>query len=648
MAKRKLKFKTELAQLMDIIIHSLYSHREVFLRELISNACDAIDKIRFESLTDSSLAGDNTEWAIKIIPDKEAGTLTISDNGIGMDEETIVRELGTIARSGTKAFIENMKKGADEKSTPDLIGQFGVGFYSAFMVADKVTVISRAAGADKAVQWESTGEGEFVISDAERDARGTDIILHMRENASEYLETWEIKSLVKRFSDFVEHPIILVTQEEQKDDEDDKEKADSENKDDVAEKEVKLVEKEETINSRKAIWLRSKSEVSDEEYNAFYKHITHDFADPLHTIHYSAEGTLEFKALLFIPENRPYDYYMVETKPSLHLYVNRVFITDACENLLPMYLRFVKGVVDSSDLPLNVSREMLQDNPMVRKIQSNLVKRILSALAELKEKDYDKYLKFYKAFGATIKEGVTRDFANRDKIADLALFQSIRTEPGKFLSLSDYVDQMDSDQESIYYLCGDDIEAMRHSPYLEVFKSRGQDVLLMDEPVDPFFAEAMGKYKEKTLKAVDKGELDESKQDESISEETQKAYKKLLKKLAKELDGVKDVRLTRRLKESAACLVAEEGQMNAQMERLMKQLGGGVDMPVSRILELNPEHEAVKTLLSIYKKDSKSKDIKELGLLFLDQATIAEGSKIKDPSAFANRVNMLISRMADR
>jgi molecular chaperone HtpG len=547
-----------------------------------------------------------------------------------MSEETIVNELGTIARSGTKAFVEKLKSGESDSAAPDLIGQFGVGFYAAFMVADKVTVISRAAGSDSAVCWESTGQGSFTVKEAERDSRGTDIILHMRENAAEYLEPWEIKSLVKRFSDFVEYPIILVTQEKPEGKEDDEDAA--------------LETKEETVNSRKAIWLRSKSEVSDDEYAAFYKHITHDYTDPLHTIHYSAEGTLEFKAILYIPEKRPFDYYMKEPKPSLQLYVNRVFITDACEHLLPLYLRFVKGVVDSSDLPLNVSREMLQDNPMIRKIESNLVKRVLGALSDMKKKEYDKYLKFYAEFGSTLKEGVTRDFANREKLADLALFQSMRTESGKYLSLSDYVDQMGEDQKEIFYLCGEDADAMRHSPYLEVFKSRGQDVILMDEPVDQFFVDALMTYKEKSFKAVDKGELDD-KDNEAIPEETQKSYEKLLKRLSKKLDDVKSVRLSRRLKESAACLVTEDGQMNAQMERLMRQLGNDSQMSVPRILELNPEHDAVKALLALYEKEPKSDDVVELGLLFLDQAVIAEGSKIKDPSAFARRVNMLISRM---
>jgi molecular chaperone HtpG len=621
MASRKLKFKTELNQLMDIIIHSMYSHREVFLRELISNASDAIDKLRYEALTDHSLAGGDTTWQIKLIPDKEAGTLTISDNGIGMDEETVVQELGTIARSGTKAFLERMKEG-NNPSAPDLIGQFGVGFYSAFMVAEKVRVVTRAAGKDKqAIQWESTGKGNFTVTEATRENHGTDITLYFRDDAKNFLEGWELRSLVKRFSDFVEHAIVLVTTEE---------------------KDGKSETKEETVNSQKALWLRSKEDIKDEDYASFYKHISHDFTDPLHTIHYSAEGTLEFKALLFLPSQRPFDYYNVEPKPRIHLYVNRVFITDACENLLPQYLRFVKGVVDSSDLPLNVSREMLQDNPMVRKIESNLVKRILSALEELKTKEYDKYVKFFQAFGATLKEGVARDYANREKLASLLLFQSTRTEDGKYLTLDDYVGQMPEDQKEIYYLCGERIEALRQSPYLEVFKEKGQDVLLLDEPIDPFFAESIGEYKGKNFKAVDQGALsDESKVDEAHT----KAYKKLLKFLGDKIDDVKEVRLSGRLRDSASCLVADDGQMSAQMERMMKQFGAGA--PESpRVLELNPEHDAVKAVQALFEKDGKSDDVVELGKLLLDQAVIAEGSKIKDPAGFARRINILIAQQA--
>lgn len=621
MAARKLKFKTELKQLMDIIIHSLYSHREVFLRELISNASDAIDKLRFASLTDASLTGDDEAWQIRIVPDKEALTLTISDNGIGMDEATIVKELGTVARSGTKAFLETARQ-AKGKPSPDLIGQFGVGFYSAFMVAERVKVVSRAAGADAAVCWESSGEGEFSVKEATREQRGTDVILYLRDDAKDFLEGWRIRQLVKRFSDFVEHPIVLVSTEEE---------------------DGKTEVKEDTVNSQKALWLRSKDEIKEEDYATFYKHISHDFADPLETVHYSAEGTLEFKALLFIPSQRPFDYYMSEPKPRLHLYVNRVYITDACEDLLPTYLRFIKGVVDSSDLPLNVSREMLQDNPMVRKIQSNLVKRLLGAFEEIKTRDFEKYTTFFKAFGATLKEGVTRDYDNREKLAELMVFKSLRTDDDKYLSLSDYVSQMPDEQKTIFYLCGESTSMLRQSPYLEACKARGEDVLLMDEPVDPFFAEALGEYKGKKLKAVDQGTLDE-KADEKPSEEILSAYEPLLKKLSDELEGVKEVRLSTRLRESASCLVADEGQMNAQMERMMKQFGGGAP-EAERVLEINPEHDAVKALKAMFEKDAEAEDLLEWGRLLHDQAVIAEGSKIKDPAGFARRVNRLIVRV---
>jgi len=618
-AKKRMKFKTELAQLMDIIVHSLYSHREIFLRELISNASDAIDRVRFEALTNKDLAGEH-DWQVRIVPNEGEGTLTVSDNGIGMSAESIARELGTIARSGTKAFLENMKK-TENAASPELIGQFGVGFYSAFMVADEVTVVSKTIGEEPGVKWTSKGEGSFTIEEVEKDGIGTEITLHMREDAKEYLGKWRIQEIAKRFSSFIEHPIVLVTEEE---------------------KDGETETKEDRLNDQKAIWMRAKSEIKEEEYNEFYKHLSHDFSDPAKTIHYSAEGTLEFKALLFLPARRPFDYFMTEPKPSLHLYVKRVFITDACEALLPLYLRFVKGMVDSSDLPLNVSREMLQDNPLLTKIQRNLVTRILAAMAEMKEKEYDDYCSFFKEFGSTLKEGVSRDFANREKLADLLLFESSRTEAGKFLTLSDYVDQMQDDQKEIFYLCGDNIEMLRNSPYLEVFKERGQDVLLMAEPVDPFFVEAMREYKGKQFKAVDKGAVDSDEPETEESKEAEKTYKKLLKFLGKKIEEVKDIRLSRRLKESAACLVADDDQMNAQMARIMKNFGQGQETP--RILELNPDHPAVKTMLALYEENPRNKDVAEYARLFYDQALIAEGSRIKDPAAFAKRVNSLIAR----
>lgn len=623
MSTSKMKFKTELSQLMDIIIHSLYSHREIFLRELISNASDAIDKLRFDALTDKSLLGEgDASWEVTVRIDKDASTLTVSDNGVGMDRDAIVGDLGTIARSGTKAFMEQLKAGA--KAGPELIGQFGVGFYSAFMVADTVTVTSRRADSEMGVEWSSDGKGTFSVKDVEKAGRGTDVVLHMKEDAAEYLDPWRVKDLVRRFSNYVEHPIVVVHMAEEKGEDEDAEPT--------------MVEKREVANSQKAIWLRDKKEVEEEEYNEFYKHVSHDFADPLKTIHYNAEGGLEFKSLLFIPSKRPYDYFMSEPKPRLHLYVKRVFITDACEHLLPQYMRFVKGVVDSSDLPLNVSREMLQDNPLLAKIQKNLVKRVITSLATMLEKDRENYENFFKEFGSTLKEGVANDYANREKLADLLLFESTRTEPGKYLTLADYVEQMSEGQEEVYYLCGDSADALRQSPYLERFKDLGQDVLLLADPVDPFFIDHLGEYKEKKLKAVDRAKLD----DTEASKEDQKAFKKLLTHLGEALTVVKEVRLSTRLKDSAACLVADENAMSAQMERMMRQMGGGAMPPSPRILELNPGHAAVKTMLALYDADKTDSRVDDLAHIFYDQARLAEGSELEDPAAFARRVNELI------
>jgi len=621
MSTSKMKFKTELSQLMDIIIHSLYSHREIFLRELISNASDAIDKARFKALTDSGLIAEGEELCITIVPDAAAGTLTLTDNGIGMDRDAVVNDLGTIARSGTKEFLEQLKK--SKETSPELIGQFGVGFYSAFMVAEKVTVRSLTHGAD-AVEWSSTGEGTFTVKECDKSERGTEITLQLREDCKEYMDEWRLRDLVKRFSDFIEHPVQLTTTAPTKDDEG-KETGETETK-------------TETINTQKAIWLRPKADVSEDEHKEFYRHISHDYNEPLAHIQYAAEGALEFKSLLYLPSKRPQDYYMAEPKPRLHLYVKRVYITDACESLLPGYLRFVKGVVDSADLPLNVSRELLQDNPMIGKIRANLVKRILSTLEKMKKKEYDKYVEFFQQFGGTLKEGVSQDFDNRDRLASLILCESTRTEPGKYLSLDDYVEQMGEDQSEILYLCGDDMGVLRSSPYLEACRAKGQDVLLLAEPIDPFFCEGLSEYKEKKLKAVDAGDLDDGTE---IPEETTKAFSGLLEKLDGLFDELKSVRLSTRLKQSAACLVAGNDHMNAQMERIMRQMSGGEAPAMERILELNPEHAAVKHLLELHDADAASPAVELLGRVFYDQALIAEGSRIKDPSAFAQRINEL-------
>ncbi len=616
MAESRRKFKTELKQLMEIIIHSLYSHREIFLREIVSNAADAIDKIRFEALTDERLEA--ADWSIRVIPDAAAGTLTVSDNGVGMSRETIIEDLGTIARSGTKAFLARARE-AQAAGTPELIGQFGVGFYSCFMVADKVTVVSRMAGSEQAVRWTSDGQESYTVADGERSERGTDVILHLRDDAKEYLDAFRLRAIIGRFSTFIEHPIVLVT---------------TETKDDKTET------KEETVNEQKAIWLRPKQEITGEEYHAFYKHLSHDYDDPLRTIHYIAEGAIEFKALLYLPKHKPFDYLMREPKARLQLYVKRVFITDACEHLLPNYLRFVVGMVDCSDLPLNVSREMLQDNPMLAKIQKSLVSKLIAELADLLEKDREAYKTFYGEFGVTLKEGVARDYANREKLAGLLLFESARSEAGTPLTLDAYVEQMPEDQERILYLCGDSLEALRHSPYIEQARERGQDVLLMADHVDPFMIAELTTYKEKSFQAVDQGASPEG---EAVDEETRKTFEPLLKALNEALPAVKEVRLSSRLKTSAACLISDNDQMNAQMERLMKQMTGQSMPAQPRTLELNPEHAVVLKLLDLHTADGSDSRIALYGQLLVDEATLAAGLPVSDPAGFAERVNTLIT-----
>ena len=620
MSKKTMKFKTELEQLLHLITHSLYSHREIFLRELISNACDAVDKARFEGLTTPEILEDASEWRIVVRPDKAAKTLTISDNGIGMTSEDVVKHLGTIAHSGTKAFLERAKD-VDVEGNPELIGQFGVGFYSAFMVAERVEVISRAHGAP-AVKWESVGAGKFTVSDAERAERGTDVVLHLKEDALDYLEPWTIRSAVKKFSDFVEHPIFLVSKE--KNDKDEEE------------------EKKERINSGKAIWLRRKSEISEEEYAEFYKLIARDASAPAETIHYNAEGAIEFKALLFVPEKKPFDLlWGDDRKAHLSLYVRRVFIGNDFESLLPGYLRFVKGVVDSSDLPLNVSREILQDNPLLTKIRKNLVSRILKTLAEMKKKQYDRFLRFHDEFASILKEGLESDWENREKIADLLLFESTGKPAGEKTSFADYLERAGEEQKEIFYLCGESRAAIENAPYLESFRERDVEVLLMTDPIDDFVIPQLGEYKGKKLKAVNKGELDE--QDEKALEKERKRYKALLEK-AKELigSGVGEVRLSARLKESASCLVANEAAMSPHVEEMVRRMGH--DVPKSEaVLELNPAHPVVEKTLALFEADKDDPKLEIYLRLLRDQAVVAAGAKLDDPAGFAKRLNAVLA-----
>jgi molecular chaperone HtpG len=618
--KATLEFKTELKQLLHLITHSLYSHKEIFLRELISNASDAINKVRFDSLDNEEKLEGNKDWKIKIIPDKEKGTLTIRDNGVGMSRDTIVENLGTIARSGTRAFLETLQK-EDGKPRPELIGQFGVGFYSSFMAADKVVVLSRPAGSPAdGVRWESDGQGEFTVEPFEKPSRGTDVILHLKEDAKEFLEEWHLRSLVKKFSDFIEHPVVM-----------DVERTEGEEK--------KVVE--ETLNSRKAIWLRSPKEITAEEYNAFYQQISEDSEPPAKVIHYTAEGRTEFRVLMFIPSHKPFSFQYEEPK-GLKLYIQRVLIMDSCEGLLPHYLRFVRGVVDSSDLPLNISREILQQNPLLDRIQKNVVRNIFESLEALKNTDFDKYVGFFKDLGAMLKEGVGRDYANREALANLLLFESMATEAGKLITLAEYVEKMPAEQKDIWYLTGESRDVIEHSPLLEVFRAKSWNVLFLTDAIDEFMIPSLGAFKEKQLQAVDRGELDSS-----IAPKEQPdagAWKGLFEHLKTKLPEVADIRLSTRLKESASCLVADGAAMSAHLERLMKRMNRGPESDSKRVLELNGEHPAVAGLRAIFDKDPSDPRIESYGRLLYDQAVIAEGSKLKDPSAFARRINELMAK----
>lgn len=616
MAQETMQFKTELEQLLHLITHSLYSHREVFLRELISNACDAIDKIRFQGLTNPDCLEDNTDWKITLRADEEAGTLTLTDNGIGMSREDVIENLGTIAHSGTKAFLARAQE-ADLKENPELIGQFGVGFYASFMVAESVTVDTKAHGTE-AVRWSSNGTGNFTLDAIEKADRGTTITLHLKEDAKEYLNEWTIRSTVKKFSDFLEHPVTLITT--QKDEESEVEE-----------------EKEEQINSQKAIWLRPKNEITADEYSEFYKHLSHDMNEPAETIHYNAEGAIEFKALLFIPEKRPFDLMMNhDPKAHLNLYVQRVFISNEFDNLLPGYLRFVKGVVDASDLPLNVSREILQENPQLEKIRNNLVSRILKTLAQIKEKDFEKFSGLHEEFGTLLKEGLQSDWSNKEKIADLLLFESTTKEPGEKTTLAHYIENLTDDQEEILYLAGENRDQIANSPYLERYKAEGREVLLMTDPIDDFVIPQLMEFKGKKLKAVNKGEQDDT---DALKEE-EKTFEGFIGYAKELLNGVKEVKLTTRLKDSAAVLVGEENTMSPHIEEMMRRMGQPVPETQS-VLELNPEHPIVQKVQALHAaNDSKAEALTHL---LHDQAVLASGAKLKDPAAFTTRLNDLLS-----
>ena len=631
------KFKTEVQHLLDLMIHSLYSNKDIFLRELIANAADAIDKARFTALTEKEVSND---WKIELNVDKENNTITISDNGIGMSEKEVVDNIGTIAKSGTKAFMKALEeKKKSESDLPELIGQFGVGFYSAFMVAEKVEFVTKKAGSDDgAVRWSSDGKTNYKIESAEKAEQGTEITVHLKDDAKIYLENWKIGDIVRKYSDFIEYPITLPY-----------EKVEKEGEGDDA-KEVKSIEIR-TLNSQKAIWLKKASEITDDEHESFFAHLSHNGGKPAKSIQISAEGVSEFKALIYIPEVAPFNMFMPDfQKKGLQLYVRRVFITDECKDLIPDYLRFVSGVVDSSDLPLNVSREILQDNAQIRKMQKVITKKILSELKKMKNKEPEKYAKFSEEFGKVLKEGIHMDYENKEKVKDLVMYESMNTEAGKMISLQEYVDAMPESQKEIYYITGESRKAVENSSALELFREQGFDVLFMIDPIDEWLMPSMGQFAKFQFKSATKGdiELDEKakKESEKVISKAAKAHKDLLATIQKELDAeIKEVRFTNRLTDSACCLVSDENAMSAHMERMFKAMKQ--EVPVNkRILELNPKHPLVESMQNLFNADKGSPELQKYSHLLYDQALLTEGSPIPDPLAFAKNVADLMVKAA--
>jgi len=624
MSKKTHTFKAEIQQVLDLVIHSLYSKKEIFLRELLSNASDAIDRAQYLGLTDKTLVDDAPVWKIDIIADKEDKTLVIADNGVGMSEEELDKNLGVIASSGTKAFAQALKE-KQQANIPELIGQFGVGFYSSFMVAETVTVITLKRGkGEKAVKWTSSGDGNYTMEDAARDKPGTTIVLKLREGMDEYLDQWRVQELVKKYSNFIAYPIRFGEKGEAP-------------KDDAA-----------PLNAMKALWKRSKSEIKDEEYDEFYTHLTHDHHPPLKTIHLSVEGAVEFRSLLFLPKESGFDLLMPNKKHGLSLYVRNVFIGADFDLLLPEYLRFVKGVVDSSDLPLNVSREMLQDDAVIRKIKSNITGKILSTLAEMMKDKPEDYTTFYAAFGRVLKEGIHFDYENADKIKGLLMFRSAKSEGNKLVSLKDYVAAMPETQKDIYFLLSEDIDTARHSPHIEALTKRGYDVLFFVDAIDQWVVDSLHDFEDKKLVAVDKGNLelgtDEEKADTKKKLEVAAGdYQELTAYIKERLkDEVSEVRLSPRLTDSACCLVADEHAMNASMERLMRAMNQEVPKQL-RLLELNPEHallKRMKTMLAENKENPKLADYVEL---LYGQALLGEGSSLKNPQRFTQLVAQLMA-----
>jgi len=597
--------------------------KEVFLRELISNSSDACDKLRYATITDSKLAKDTADFKIEIDLNKKEKTITISDNGIGMTRDEMVESLGTIAKSGTQAFMESLEGKDDKDVQSSLIGQFGVGFYSAFMVADNITVISKKAGSSDAWSWKSDGKGSFEVDESQKGNQGTEVILSISDKDKEFLDPFRIESVVKKYSDHIAQPVILKPQ--------------------------KKGEEDKVLNNASALWTRDKKDISAEQYKEFYHHVGMAYDDPWLTLHNKAEGLISYTNLLFIPSTRPFDIFNPDRKSNLKLYVRRVFITDDCEGLIPPYLRFVKGVIDTDDIDLNVSREMLQNNPVVAKIKSAIIKRIISELKKKANKDPEDYAKFWEAFGAVLKEGIHEDFTNRDKILEVSRFKS--SEVDKYTSLEEYITRMKKGQDKIYYISGEDVEKLSQSPHLEGFKAKGIEVLFMTDPVDEFWLPSVGKYSEKDFQSITKGgaDLDKIKTGKKDTKEKDKKNNKSIDKLVASIkvalgDEVKEVKSSERLTDSAVCLVAGEGDMDMHLEKLLKQ-HQQIDKTSQKVLEINPSHPLINDLLKILDNEKeKNLFFDDASWLLLDQAKIMEGQPVSDPNKFARRMNALMQR----
>ncbi|MCF2949844.1 molecular chaperone HtpG [Paraglaciecola aquimarina] len=634
-------FQTEVKQLLQLMIHSLYSNKEIFLRELVSNAADAADKLRFKALSNDSLYEGDGDLHVKLSIDKEAGTVTIADNGIGMNKADVIEHLGTIAKSGTKEFFGKLS--GDEAKDSQLIGQFGVGFYSAFIVADNVTVRTRAAGDDKVngVQWESAGEGEFTITDIEKADRGTEITLHLKDDEKEFLDDWKLRSIVSKYSDHISIPVKMFKEEIP-------ESEGPKGPDGEEGEKIPAVPAHwEAVNKATALWTRDKSDVSDEEYTEFYKHISHDFSDPMVWSHNKVEGKTEYTSLLYIPSKAPFDMWNREQKHGLKLYVQRVFIMDDAEQMLPSYLRFVKGLLDSNDLPLNVSREILQDNKITQAMRQGCTKRVLQMLEKTAKNDAEKYQAFWTEFGNALKEGPAEDHANKEKIAGLMRFASTHNDSdAQTVSLADYVSRMQEKQDKIYYITADSYQAAKSSPHLEIFKKKGIEVLLMSDRVDEWLMSHLTEFDEKSFQSITHGALDlgdlEDEESKKALEEAEKEVEGVIERVKTALGNkVKDVKFTHRLTDSPACIVADEQGMTTQMAKLMAAAGQPV--PETQYhFELNPEHQLVKLLADIQDEEQFAQ---WSGVLY-DQAALSEQGSLKDPASFVQNLNKLLMTLA--